>query len=128
MESEPTRLGLRRELIRQMFRQYLKLAFRWCPFLQFSLCLRFLSLRLPQTEIIRSKTSYSRLFKSCRSRKNCNSAKRNVVKYNAKLWKTKFVSVLCTVRRASFFRYDIPCLNNYCVPIKTHISIECLGI
>ena len=47
--------------------------------------LRFLSLGLPHTKSLRSKTSYSRRSESFHSRRNCNYATRNVSKYDAEL-------------------------------------------
>ena len=53
------------------------LAFRRCPLpptLTRFICLRFLSLGLPQIKSLRSKTSYSRRSESYHSRRNCNCA------------------------------------------------------
>ena len=50
------------------------------------ICLRFLSLWLPQIKSPRSKTSYSRRSESFHSRRNCNCATRNVSKCDAELW------------------------------------------
>ena len=51
----------------------------------FYICLRFLSLVLPQIKSLRSKTSYSRRSESFHSRRNCNCAARNVSKCDAEL-------------------------------------------
>ena len=49
------------------------------------ICLRFLSLGLPQIKSLRSKTSYSQRSESFHSRRNCNCATRNVSKCDAEL-------------------------------------------
>ena len=54
-------------------------------FLNGYICLRFLSLGLPQIKSLRSKTSYSRRSESFHSRRNCNCATRNVSKCDAEL-------------------------------------------
>ena len=51
----------------------------------FDICLRFLSLGLPQIKILLSKTSYSRRSESFHSRRNCNCATRKVSKCDAEL-------------------------------------------
>jgi len=65
-----------------------RIAFQRCPLaptlIRF-ICLRFLSLGLPQIKSLRSKTSYSRRSESFRSRRNCNCATRNVSKCDAEL-------------------------------------------
>ena len=70
----------------------------------FWICLRFLSLRLPQIKSLRSKTSYSRRSESFHSRRNCNCATRNVSKCDAELWRE--APDVCTAKRAPSFRYS----------------------
>jgi len=70
------------------------------------ICLRFLSLGLPQIKSLRLKTSYSRRFESFHSRRNCNCAKRNVSKCDAELWGE--APDMCTARRTLSFRYNFP--------------------
>ena len=57
-----------------------RMFFKWVV-----VCLRFLSLGLPQIKNLRSKTSYSRRSESFHSRRNCNCATRNVSKCDAEL-------------------------------------------
>ena len=64
------------------------IAFWQCPLaptLTRFICLRFLSLGLPQIKSLRSKTLYSRRSESFHSRRNCNCATRNVSKCDAEL-------------------------------------------
>ena len=72
----------------------------------FDICLRFLSLGLPQIKCLRSKTSYSRRSESFHSRRNCNCATRNVSKCDAELWGE--APDVCTARRTPYFRYNFP--------------------
>ena len=65
-----------------------RITFRRCPLaptLTRFICVRFLSLGLPQIKSLRSKTSYSRRSESFHSRRNCNCATRNVSKCDAEL-------------------------------------------
>jgi len=74
-------------VVRQMFPQH-SLAFRRCPLaptLTRFICLRFISLGLPQIKSLRSKTSYSQRSESFHSQRNCNCATRNVSKCDAEL-------------------------------------------
>ena len=83
-------------------------AFRRCPLaptLTRFICLRLLSLGLPQIKSLRSKTSYSRS-ESFNSRRNCNCATRNVSKCDAELWGE--APAVCTARRTPSFRYNFP--------------------
>ena len=85
------------------------LAFRRCPLaptLTRLICLRFLSLGLPQIKSLRSKTSSSRRNESFHSRRNCNCATRNVSKCDAELWGE--APDVCTARRTPSFRYNFP--------------------
>jgi len=68
----------------------------------FYICLRFLSLGLPQIKSLRSKTLYSRRSESFHSRRNCNCATRNVSKCDAELWGE--APDMCTARRTPSFR------------------------
>jgi len=70
----------------------------------FIICLRFLSLELPQIKSLRSKTSYSRRSESFHSRRNCNYVTRS--KCDANLWRE--VPDVCTARRTPSFRYNFP--------------------
>jgi len=70
----------------------------------FLICLRFLSLGLPQIKSLRSKNSYSRRSESFHSRRNCNCATRNVSKCDAELWGE--APEVCTARRTASFRYN----------------------
>jgi len=72
----------------------------------FDICLRFLSLGLPQIKSLRSKTSYSRRSESFHSRRNRNCATRNVSKCDAELWGE--APDVCTARRTPSFRYNFP--------------------
>ena len=72
----------------------------------FWICLRFLSLGLPQIKSLRSKTPYSRRSESFHTRRNCNCATRNVSKCDAELWGE--APDVCTARRTPSFRYNFP--------------------
>jgi len=72
----------------------------------FLICLRFLSLGLPQIKSLRSNTSYSRRSGSFHSRRNCNCATRNVSKCDAELWGE--APDVCMARRTPSFRYNFP--------------------
>ena len=85
------------------------LAFRRCPLaptLTRFICLRFLSLGLPQIKSLRWKTSYSRRSESFHSRRNVNCATRNVSKCYAELWGE--ATDVCTARRAPSFPCNFP--------------------
>jgi len=75
-------------------------------FLNGYVCLRFLSLGLPQIKSLHSKTSYSRRSESFHSRSNCNCATRNVSKCDAELWGQ--APDVCTARRTPYFQYSFP--------------------
>jgi len=86
-----------------------RITFRRCPLaptLTRFICLRVLSLGLPQIKSLRSKTSYSRRSESFHSRRNCNCATRNVSKCDAELWGE--APDVCTARRTPSFRYNFP--------------------
>ena len=72
----------------------------------FLICLRFLSVGLPQIKSLRSKTSYSRRSESFHSRRNFNCATRNVSKCDAELWGE--APDVCTARRTPSFLYNFP--------------------
>ena len=72
----------------------------------FYICLRFLSLGLPQIKSLRTKTSYSRRSESFHSRRNCNCATRNVSKCDAELWGE--APNVCTARRTPSYRHNFP--------------------
>jgi len=70
----------------------------------FLICLRFLSLGLPQIKSLRSKTSYGRRSESFHSWRNCNCATRNASKCDAELWGE--AADVCTARRTPSFWYN----------------------
>ena len=72
----------------------------------FWICLRFISLGLPQIKGLHSKTSYSGRSESFHSRINCNCATRNVSKCGAELWGE--APDVCTARRTPSFRCNFP--------------------
>ena len=72
----------------------------------FNICLRFLSLGLPQIKSLRLKTSYIRWSESFHSRRNRNCATRNVSKCDAELWGE--APDVCMARRTPSFRYNFP--------------------